>query len=145
MNAVELTKKIRSHAAAAPPAALPAAPKVECIVYIWGHLSHKVLVNVNLTNISFSSGGFGHKAETIDQCSQVHAFHEGRSHHSDLPPHISSKHADSHTLQGNPEEPKCGFSKQTVGIFKDLEADYGTFDILNDDEVGFLYFINRHQ
>ena len=45
---------------------------------------------------------------------------------------------DSLILQGNPEEPKCGFSKQTVGIFKDLEADYGTFDILNDDEVGFL-------
>ena len=39
------------------------------------------------------------------------------------------------TFQGNPEEPKCGFSKTTVGIFKDLEADYGTFDILNDDEV----------
>ena len=42
--------------------------------------------------------------------------------------------ADFH-LKGNPEEPKCGFSKQTVGIFKELEADYGTFDILNDDEV----------
>ena len=28
VNAVELTKKIRSHAATAPPAALPAAPKV---------------------------------------------------------------------------------------------------------------------
>ena len=93
--------------------------------------------------VPFSSGGLGHKAETIDQCSQVHAFHEGRSHHSDLPPHRASKdglwkYADSITLKGNPEEPKCGFSKQTVGIFNDLEADYGTFDILNDDEVGFL-------
>ena len=36
VNAVELTKKIRSHAAAAPPAALPAAPKV-------GLMSCKVL------------------------------------------------------------------------------------------------------
>ena len=51
--------------------------------------------------------------------------------------YLARKYADSLNLQGNPEEPKCGFSKQTVGIFKDLEADYGTFDILNDDEVGF--------
>ena len=38
-------------------------------------------------------------------------------------------------MKGNPDEPKCGFSKQTVAIFKDLNADYGTFDILTDDEV----------
>ena len=44
-------------------------------------------------------------------------------------------------LKGNPEEPKCGFSKQTVGIFKELEADYGTFDILNDDEVRYHFKI----
>ena len=39
-------------------------------------------------------------------------------------------------MKGNPEEPKCGFSKQTVAIMKDLNASYGTFDILSDDEVG---------
>ena len=39
-------------------------------------------------------------------------------------------------MKGNPEEPKCGFSKQTVAIMKDLNASYGTFDILTDDEVG---------
>eukprot|EP00088_Acartia_fossae_P008816 TRINITY_DN14236_c0_g1_i9.p1 TRINITY_DN14236_c0_g1~~TRINITY_DN14236_c0_g1_i9.p1 ORF type:complete len:336 (-),score=83.64 TRINITY_DN14236_c0_g1_i9:336-1310(-) len=38
-------------------------------------------------------------------------------------------------MKGNPKEPKCGFSKQTVGIFEDLNAEYGTFDILTDDEV----------
>ena len=38
-------------------------------------------------------------------------------------------------MKGNPEEPKCGFSKQTVAIMKDLNASYGTFDILSDDEV----------
>ena len=38
-------------------------------------------------------------------------------------------------MKGNPEEPKCGFSKQTVAIMKDLNASYGTFDILTDDEV----------
>jgi len=38
-------------------------------------------------------------------------------------------------MKGNPDEPKCGFSKQTVAIMKDLNAEYGTFDILTDDEV----------
>jgi len=38
-------------------------------------------------------------------------------------------------MKGHPDEPKCGFSKQTVAIFKDLNAEYGTFDILTDDEV----------
>ena len=27
------------------------------------------------------------------------------------------------------------FSKQTVGIFESMSAEYGTFDILTDDEV----------
>ena len=40
-------------------------------------------------------------------------------------------------FKGHPDEPKCGFSKQTVGIFKDLEIDYGTFDILSDEEVSY--------
>ena len=39
-------------------------------------------------------------------------------------------------MKGNPEEPKCGFSKQFVAIMKDINASYGTFDILTDDEVG---------
>ena len=51
-------------------------------------------------------------------------------------------------MKGHPDEPKCGFSKQTVAIFKDLNADYGTFDILTDDEVSikivlaFSFFMN---
>ncbi len=32
-------------------------------------------------------------------------------------------------------EPKCGFSKQTVAILEGLKADYGTFDILADEDV----------
>lgn len=38
-------------------------------------------------------------------------------------------------MKGQPDEPKCGFSRTTVGILAGLEADYGTFDILTDDEV----------
>jgi len=38
-------------------------------------------------------------------------------------------------MKGRPDEPKCGFSKQTIAILDDLKAEYGTFDILTDDEV----------
>ena len=38
-------------------------------------------------------------------------------------------------MKGHPDEPKCGFSKQFVAIMKELNAEYGTFDILTDDEV----------
>lgn len=38
-------------------------------------------------------------------------------------------------MKGHPNEPKCGFSKQTVAILDGLNAEYGTFDILTDDEV----------
>merc|ERR1712153_274361 len=31
--------------------------------------------------------------------------------------------------------PKCGFSRQTVEMFSNLNAKYGTFDILTDDAV----------
>ena len=38
-------------------------------------------------------------------------------------------------MKGHPDEPKCGFSKQFVAIMKELNAEYGTFDMLTDDEV----------
>lgn len=38
-------------------------------------------------------------------------------------------------MKGKPDEPKCGFSKQTIAILEGIDADYGTFDILTDDEV----------
>jgi len=38
-------------------------------------------------------------------------------------------------MKGHPDEPKCGFSKQFVAIMKEMNAEYGTFDILTDDEV----------
>jgi len=38
-------------------------------------------------------------------------------------------------MKGDPSSPKCGFSRQTVEMFADLDAKYGTFDILTDDAV----------
>ena len=38
-------------------------------------------------------------------------------------------------MKGDPVAPKCGFSRQTVELLGSLQAEYATFDILNDDEV----------
>lgn len=38
-------------------------------------------------------------------------------------------------MKGNPSEPKCGFSRQVVALLNDESIQFGTFDILNDEEV----------
>jgi glutaredoxin-related protein len=38
-------------------------------------------------------------------------------------------------MKGNPTDPKCGFSRQIVALLNEENIQYGTFDILNDDEV----------
>lgn len=38
-------------------------------------------------------------------------------------------------MKGNPDTPKCGFSRQIVGILKEQGVAFDTFDILEDDEV----------
>lgn len=38
-------------------------------------------------------------------------------------------------MKGNPNEPKCGFSRQITQILKDQSITYETFDILTDEEV----------
>ncbi|KAJ8467665.1 hypothetical protein OPV22_030217 [Ensete ventricosum] len=38
-------------------------------------------------------------------------------------------------MKGNPEQPKCGFSRTVVNILKDEGVEFGSFNILMDDEV----------
>lgn len=38
-------------------------------------------------------------------------------------------------MKGDPETPRCGFSKTIISILNDCNADYKTFDILKDMEV----------
>ena len=38
-------------------------------------------------------------------------------------------------MKGTPGEPKCGFSRQLVGVLRDNAVKYGFFNILADDEV----------
>ncbi|KAG5516900.1 hypothetical protein RHGRI_037583 [Rhododendron griersonianum] len=38
-------------------------------------------------------------------------------------------------MKGKPDEPKCGFSRKVVDILKQEKVEFGTFDILTDEEV----------
>lgn len=38
-------------------------------------------------------------------------------------------------MKGSPGAPECGFSRQTVELLNDINADFGYFDILRDNEV----------
>ncbi|XP_010529416.1 PREDICTED: monothiol glutaredoxin-S17-like [Tarenaya hassleriana] len=38
-------------------------------------------------------------------------------------------------MKGSPEEPRCGFSRKVVNILKEEKVQFGSFDILSDNEV----------
>lgn len=38
-------------------------------------------------------------------------------------------------MKGTPSEPKCGFSRQLVGILREHQVRFGFFDILRDDSI----------
>lgn len=38
-------------------------------------------------------------------------------------------------MKGDPSEPRCGFSSKIVGILNELGIEFGSFDILGDDNV----------
>ena len=38
-------------------------------------------------------------------------------------------------MKGSPNEPRCGFSRQLMGILQPIKVKFDTFDILEDEEV----------
>ncbi|KAJ3121184.1 Glutaredoxin 3 [Nowakowskiella sp. JEL0407] len=48
---------------------------------------------------------------------------------------LISQHPVMLFMKGTPQEPRCGFSRQTVEILNNLNVDYKTFNILADEEV----------
>lgn len=38
-------------------------------------------------------------------------------------------------MKGSPSFPQCGFSARAVAILKELSAEFGSFDILEDEEI----------
>ena len=48
---------------------------------------------------------------------------------------LINKHPLMIFMKGNPEEPKCGFSRTLIGILNETGIPYGTFDIFSDEDV----------
>ena len=38
-------------------------------------------------------------------------------------------------MKGTPDAPRCGFSKTLMALMSEESVKYGTFDILEDDDV----------
>lgn len=38
-------------------------------------------------------------------------------------------------MKGTPDAPQCGFSMRVVELLKSLGVDFGSFDILTDDDI----------
>lgn len=48
---------------------------------------------------------------------------------------IMNRHKVVLFMKGNPSAPKCGFSRQTVGLLREKGVEFAWFDILSDEEV----------
>lgn len=38
-------------------------------------------------------------------------------------------------MKGNPSFPQCGFSARAIAILRELNAEFGSFDVLDDEEI----------
>jgi glutaredoxin-related protein len=38
-------------------------------------------------------------------------------------------------MKGNPDAPRCGFSRQMVGLLREQKVEFAHFDILTDESV----------
>lgn len=48
---------------------------------------------------------------------------------------LMNKHKVVLFMKGNPSAPKCGFSRQTVGLLRERGVEFAWFDILSDEGV----------
>ncbi|CAH2071668.1 unnamed protein product [Thlaspi arvense] len=48
---------------------------------------------------------------------------------------LTNSHPVMLFMKGTPEEPRCGFSRKVVDILNEENVDFGSFDILSDNEV----------
>jgi glutaredoxin-related protein len=46
-----------------------------------------------------------------------------------------NKHKVMLFMKGNPTAPKCGFSRQTVGLLREKGVEFAWFDILSDEDL----------
>lgn len=48
---------------------------------------------------------------------------------------LTNRHNVMIFMKGNPEQPRCGFSKQMMELLGNYKVEFGTFDILLDEQV----------
>lgn len=48
---------------------------------------------------------------------------------------LMNKHKVVLFMKGNPSAPKCGFSRQTIGLLREKGIEFAWFDILSDEDV----------
>ncbi|GFZ43226.1 Monothiol glutaredoxin-4 [Saitozyma sp. JCM 24511] len=48
---------------------------------------------------------------------------------------LMNKHKVVLFMKGNPSAPKCGFSRQTIGLLREKGVEFAWFDILSDEDV----------
>ena len=48
---------------------------------------------------------------------------------------LMNKHKVVLFMKGNPSAPKCGFSRQTVGLLREKGVEFAWFDIFSDEDV----------
>jgi len=74
----------------------------------------------------------------IEQASQVAQTFTNQASKPDLNTRLKSLISQSPAvlfMKGTPEEPRCGFSRQTVELLKNSNCPFSHFDILSDNEV----------
>lgn len=80
--------------------------------------------------------------ETVKELAKGNGSAHGESPSSDLNDksklrlqQLVNSHPVFLFMKGSPKEPKCGFSRKVVEVLKEEGVEFGTFDILTDNEV----------
>lgn len=74
----------------------------------------------------------------VEQAAQVGQTFTNEKHTVDINVRLSTlinKAPVMLFMKGSPQEPRCGFSRTTIGILKEQNCNFSYFDILSDDEV----------
>ncbi|KAL3688175.1 hypothetical protein R1sor_014484 [Riccia sorocarpa] len=124
-NAPELANKVSKHAGAAINNTTAAAPGSLGM----GAAPMVLEVSQHAHQSAYSQLNGGHEEEAKDQGTGL-----SESLKAEIATVISSKPVMLF-MKGNPDEPRCGFSRKVVDILKDEGVEFGSFDILSNEAI----------
>ncbi|EIM90737.1 glutaredoxin [Stereum hirsutum FP-91666 SS1] len=87
--------------------------------------THLRPASVPLSNTNQSPAAASYSPEKVESQEELHARLTGLMNQSKI----------VLFMKGNPEVPRCGFSRKVVGILRDQGVQYSSFDILSDESV----------